>query len=94
MICSAYIFTVIRRWSWFYSYFVWLCDYYYGAFRVESCLALFSRVFCFSPFSIVITSLGEERAGLCASYICLFILHALIFVLLLFLLVSGVDCGL
>ena len=35
--------------------------------------ALFSRV-CFSPFSIVITSLGEDRAGLCASraFVCLF----------------------
>ena len=39
---------------------------YYGAFHVESCLALCFRVCC-SPFSIVITSLGEEGAGLCAS---------------------------
>ena len=37
------------------------------------CLALCSRVFQL-PFSIVITSLGEERAGLCASraFVCLF----------------------
>ena len=40
-----------------------LCGFCYGVFRVESCLALFSRVVL---FSIVITSLGEERAGLCA----------------------------
>ena len=31
-------------------------------FRVESCLALCSRVVL---FSIVITSLGEERTGIC-----------------------------
>ena len=41
---------------------MWLCGFYYGAFHVEACLAPFSRVF--SPFSIMITSLGEERAGL------------------------------
>ena len=28
-----------------------------------------------SPFSIEITSLGEERAGLCATFICLFCTH-------------------
>ena len=47
---------------------VWLCGLFYGALRVlfkvfpcslSSCLVI--------PFSIVITSLGEERAGLCAS---------------------------
>ena len=36
--------TVLRRWSWCYSCFVWLCGFYYGAFHVESCLALWSRV--------------------------------------------------
>ena len=30
------------------------------------CLALCFVLLFFSPFSIVITSLGEERAGLCA----------------------------
>ena len=35
--------------------------------RFMLCLSLFS---CFpSPFSIVITSLGKERAGLCDSHI-------------------------
>ena len=42
---------------------MWLCGFYYGAFHV---VLLFVLVF-FSPFSIMITSLGEERAGLCAS---------------------------
>ena len=57
-----------------------------------SCLALpcsLSSCF-FSPFSIVITSLGEEGAGQCAfRALCLFILHALIFVLFLFLWCEG-----
>ena len=49
-----------------------------GAFHVESSLALCSRVvvFFFSVlfYSTVIISLGDERAGLCASRItvCLF----------------------
>ena len=43
---------------------------------------LFVLVYFFSPFSIVITSLEEEGAGLCVSRaFVLFILHALIFVL-------------
>ena len=46
-------------------------------------------------FSIVIISLGEEGAGLCASRaFCLFVLYVLIFVFFLFLLVSGAGCGL
>ena len=36
--------NVLRRWSWCYSYFVWLCGFYYGVFHVESCLVLCSRV--------------------------------------------------
>ena len=52
---------------------MWLCGFYNGAFRVESCLTLCSRVFSVL-FSIVTTSLGEEAAGLCASrtFVCLF----------------------
>ena len=46
-------------------------------------------------FSIVITSLEEERAGLCASHAIVYLfLHALISVFFLFLLASGVGCGL
>ena len=48
---------------------VWLCGFYYGAFRVE-CLSSCSSVL----FNIVITSIGEVRAGQCASraFVCLF----------------------
>ena len=47
----------------------------------------------------MITPLGEEEAGLCASraIVCLFVLYVLVFVVFLFLLVSGLavvcDCG-
>ena len=46
----------------------------------------------------MITSLGEEGAGLCAfRALCLFILHALMFVVFLFLWCEGLaadsDCG-
>ena len=36
--------TVLRRYSWCYTYFVWLCAFYYGAFHVESCFALCPHV--------------------------------------------------
>ena len=59
-----------------------------------SCFKVFpcSLSSCFViPFSIVITSLGEEGAGLCAyrAFVCLFVLYGLVFVIFLFLLVSG-----
>ena len=57
--------TVLRRWSWCNSYFVWLCGFYYQGFHPESCLAP-----CYILFpvliSIVIISLGKEGYGLCA----------------------------
>ena len=57
-----------------------------SCFKVLSC----SLPSCFFiSFSIVITSIGEEEVGLCFSCICLFVLHVLVFVLLIFLLVSG-----
>ena len=60
-----------------------------SCFEVCPC-SLFS---CFvTLFSIVITSLGEEGAGLCASRA--FVMYVLVFVILLFLLVSGAGCGL
>ena len=45
-----------------------------GRFMLSFALSLFSVLVFFSPFSIVFTSLGEERAGLCASriFVCLF----------------------
>ena len=46
--------------------------FYYGELHFVLPCSLSSC--CVSPFSIVITSLGEERAGLCASsaFVCLF----------------------
>ena len=38
---------------------LWFCRFYYGAFHVESCLGLCSRVF--SPFNTVITRLGMRE---------------------------------
>ena len=48
------------------SILVWLCGFYYGAFHVESCFDLCCRGFAVL-FGIVIISLGEERADICAS---------------------------
>ena len=62
------------------------------AFHVESCIAVCFRVFS-SPFSIVITSLWKERAGLCV-FEHLFVYCARVGFVLLFLLISGVGCGL
>ena len=68
---------------------------YHGALNVlKSSRALCPR---FSVcFSILITTLGEEGVGLCAShtFVCLFVLRVYVFVLFLFLLVSRVGCGL
>ena len=86
--------TVLRRWPWCYSYFLWLCGFYYRAFHVVLPCSLFSFFFFFSPvrhcdYRI---SLGEERAVLYASRA--FILHTLISVFVFFPLVSVVGCGL
>ena len=55
---------MLRQCSWCCSYCMWI--------HVVSCLILCSRMSVL--FSIMITLLGEERAGLCASqaFICLF----------------------
>ena len=37
--------TILMRWSWCNSYFMWLCGFQYGAFPVEYCRALYSCVF-------------------------------------------------
>ena len=55
--------TVQRRWSQSCSYSVLLCDLFYGALHVQSCIVLRSRTFL-SHFSIMITLLEEERAVL------------------------------
>ena len=59
--------TVLRRWSWYCFYFVWLCVF-------TTSLALLFVVVCFQSFKHLITSHGEERAGTCASraFVCLF----------------------
>ena len=49
----------LRRWSWCYSYFVWLCCFYYGAFDDESCVALCSRVF--SSVLFIAPRLGNRK---------------------------------
>ena len=68
-----------------------LCVALLFAFMFFSVFFFFFFVFVFSSFSIVITSLGEEKAGLCA-LVDLFVYFApLIFVLFLFLLLG---CGL
>ena len=64
--------TVLRRWSCCYSYFCVAAVFAAGRFMLSLAL-LFVLVF-FSPFIIVITSLGEERSGLFVSrvIVCLF----------------------
>ena len=58
-------------------------------------LALLFVLMFFSPVSMAVKSYGEERELVYVLLvICLFILHALMFVIFLFLLVSGVGCGL
>ena len=58
--------TVLRRWSWCCFYFVCFVIFT-AAGRFMLSLYLFFVVVFFSPFSIVTTSLEDERAGLCAS---------------------------
>ena len=74
---------------------MYLCGLYHGALNVlKSSRALCPR---FSVcFSILITSLGEEGAGLCASrtFVCLFVLRVYVFCPFSLHLVSRVGCGL
>ena len=71
------------------GWFKWSCSV---SRHVESCSALCHRVFI-SPCSTVITSLVEEKIGLCAShaFVCLFCTRW--FVLFLFLLAADCDYG-
>ena len=83
--------TILRRWSWCYFYrYMRPYGFFYGT--LISCLALCSRVFqsCLSFWS---SRLGT-RELVCVLLVHLFIFHVLISVLFLFLLVSGVGCGL
>ena len=67
----------------------------YSTRRFVVCLTMcrFVLVF-FSPFSIAITSLGEERELILVLFVRLFGLCLFGFVGFLFLLVSGKGCGL
>ena len=89
----VYSTDVLRRWPRCYSYSLLLCGLFYKAICFMSYLACHFVLVFFSPFSIAITSLGEERANLSAFRrfvrLCLFG-----FVGFLFLLVSGKGCGL
>ena len=57
--------TVLRRWSRCWSYSLLLCGLFYEVICFMSYLMLFCSC-VFQSFSIVITSLGEERANLSA----------------------------
>ena len=65
--------TVLRRWSRCWSYPLLLCGLSYEAICFMSYLVLFCSCF-FSPFSIAITSLGEESLSasvlFCVCSIC------------------------
>ena len=91
MLSLALLFVLVLL---FFSFFLFLLFFFF--FLLFFFFFFFVVVVVFSVlFSIVITSLREERADLCGSHasICL-LLHALIPVLFLVLLVSGVGCGL
>ena len=63
--------TVLRRMSWCYSYFVWLGEFTTKRFVLRLRFAfVIVLVFVSVVLSIVITSVGEERADLSASSIC------------------------
>ena len=75
----------------FFFFFFLLCGLFYEAICFMSYLVLFIFVF-FSPFSIAITSLGEEL--ILVLFVRLFDLRLFGFVCFLFLLVFGKGCGL
>ena len=85
--------TVLWRWSRCWSYFLLLCGLFYEAICYMSYLVLFYSC-VFSPFSIAITSLGEERANL--STFRTFVRFALVWFCLFPLLLgraAASDCG-
>ena len=74
--------TVVMRWPWCYSYFCGFVVFTTGRFMLSLVLFFvlvfiffffFFVVVVFFFFGLVITSLGEERAGLCSShaFVCL-----------------------
>ena len=67
-----------------------LCGLFYAAILT----LCYSVLVFFSPFSIAITLLGEERELILVLFVRLFDLRLFGFVCFLFLLVSGKGCGL
>ena len=96
------VLTALRRWCRCWSYSLLLCGLFYEAicFKVLPCLfylfifILFFFSCVFSPFSIAITSLGEERELILVIFVLLSDLCLFGFVCFLFLLVSGKGFGL
>ena len=85
--------TVLRRWSRCLSYSLLLCGLLYETILLCLILFHFDLVF-FSPFSIAITSLGEERDLILVLFVRLFDLCLFGLVIHLFIVVSGKVCGL
>ena len=82
--------TILRQWPWWNSYFVWLWFLLRGVSSWGLPCCLFSFFFCHVQHCDHFTC-GRERS-IRFSCICMFILHALLFVF--FLLVSGCGCDL
>ena len=91
--------TVLRRWPWCYPYFVWLCGFYCGTFRVFFLILLSVLVF-FSPVSLgksvlfVLLFVYFARVNFCPFSLPLGVRDWLRFVIVALLLVSGIGCGL
>ena len=95
----VYSTDVLKQWSRCWSHSLLFCGSFYKAICFKSCLVLFCSwficcYFFFSPFSIAITSLGEERELILVLFVRLFDLRLFGFVCFLFLLVFGKGCDL
>ena len=78
-----------------YSYFVWLCGFYYGPFHDESFLALWSCDFFQSCIALRPTRFGKRDLQCkCFSCICCLFCARWFLSVFLFLLMSCVGCGL
>ena len=90
--------AALMRWSFCDTYFVCLSGFYHETFHFVSYLAPGSLCFVSVLFSIVITSLGEEKAGRYASH-ALVCLSCMRYIFVLFSsswcrgLAADCDCG-
>ena len=66
--------TILRRWYRCCSYSMWLCRLFYGALNVLKYSRALVLLFLRSPVGVVVASLGEGEASLCAcrAFVCLF----------------------